>query len=201
MSDRWFSRSARVMEFLMALALAVMAVLVFGNVLLRYGFNSGIAESEDIARLLFVWLSFMGAVVAMGEHAHLGMDTVAKMLPHAGRVGFAIVSHLLMLGALGLLLYGSIQQVVLNHGTLAMGAVAYPLSWLYAAGVFASVGCLLLVAANLLRIVRGKLRDEELVLVQDQEAAVEAELAAHAQDLQIADARHAHGADSGGQRP
>ena len=58
-----------------ALCLAVMVVLVFGNVVLRYGFNSGITISEELSRWLLVWLTFLGAIVAVREHAHLGVDT------------------------------------------------------------------------------------------------------------------------------
>ena len=50
----------RFLEWLIALALAVMVVLVFGNVVLRYGFNSGITVSEEVSRWLFVWLTFWG---------------------------------------------------------------------------------------------------------------------------------------------
>ena len=41
---------------LMASCLGVMAVAVFINVVLRYGFGSGIAASEELSRLLFVWM-------------------------------------------------------------------------------------------------------------------------------------------------
>ena len=51
-----------------------MVVLVFGNVVLRYGFNSGITVSEELSRWLFVWLTFLGAIVALREHGHLGTD-------------------------------------------------------------------------------------------------------------------------------
>lgn len=40
----------RLLDALIALALAVMVVLVFGNVVLRYGFNSGITVSEEVSR-------------------------------------------------------------------------------------------------------------------------------------------------------
>ncbi|WP_157270664.1 TRAP transporter small permease, partial [Azohydromonas aeria] len=49
----------RVLDALIALALAVMVVLVFGNVVLRYAFNSGITVSEEVSRWLFVWLTFL----------------------------------------------------------------------------------------------------------------------------------------------
>lgn len=68
----------------MVAALTAMIVLVFLNVVLRYGFNSGISVSEELSRTLFVWLIFMGAVLAMYDHGHLGVDSLVRRLPHAG---------------------------------------------------------------------------------------------------------------------
>ncbi|MCK6404311.1 MAG: TRAP transporter small permease, partial [Sphaerotilus natans subsp. sulfidivorans] len=42
----------RLLEAVMALLLAAMVVLVFGNVVLRYVFNSGITISEELSRWL-----------------------------------------------------------------------------------------------------------------------------------------------------
>ena len=66
------------LKVLIALFLAIMVVLVFGNVFLRYAFNSGITVSEEVSRWLFVWLTFLGAIVAMREHGHLGVDSLVK---------------------------------------------------------------------------------------------------------------------------
>ena len=54
----------RALKFLVALCLASMVALVFGNVVLRYVFSSGITFSEEFSRWLFVWLTFFGAIVA-----------------------------------------------------------------------------------------------------------------------------------------
>ena len=78
----------RGLEFLIALALAIAVLLVFGNVVLRYGFNSGITVSEEVSRWLFIWGTFMGAIVALREHGHLGMDMVVSRLPDPGAVMF-----------------------------------------------------------------------------------------------------------------
>jgi hypothetical protein len=59
---RFIDGYCRVLAALMALLLATMVVLVFGNVVLRYGFNSGLAFSEEVSRWLFVWLTFMGGL-------------------------------------------------------------------------------------------------------------------------------------------
>ena len=70
----------------MVVSLALMVIMVFGNVVLRYLFNSGITMSEELSRLLFLWLIFVGSVVAMKEHAHLGVDTLVSRLPRGGKV-------------------------------------------------------------------------------------------------------------------
>ncbi len=63
-------RAIRLIENLMAACLAVMALAVFVNVVLRYGFGTGVAASEELSRLLFVWMVFIGAAAAYprGEH-------------------------------------------------------------------------------------------------------------------------------------
>jgi TRAP-type C4-dicarboxylate transport system permease small subunit len=75
----------RAISALAAVALMIMVVLVFGNVVLRYGFNSSITVSEEVSRWLFVWITFMGAVVALREHTHLGTDVLVSRLPPLGK--------------------------------------------------------------------------------------------------------------------
>ena len=84
MLNAFLDRCCRWINLLIALALAVMVAMVFGNVVLRYAFNSGIAISEEVSRWLFVWLTFMGAVVALREHGHLGTDVLVSRLPAGG---------------------------------------------------------------------------------------------------------------------
>ncbi len=91
-----------------------MVVLVFGNVVLRYGFNSGITISEELSRWLLVWLTFLGAIVAVREHAHLGVDSLVRMLPPAGKRICFIINYCLMLFADWLLLAGSWRQTIIN---------------------------------------------------------------------------------------
>ena len=154
MKSRWDTRLTKLMEFVMAMLLAAMAIIVFINVILRYVFSSGINGTEDIARLMFIWLCFLGAVAVMARHEHLTVDILVSRLPPRARRAVAIVAHVLMIFALGMLLYGSWGQMLLNHGTMAMGAVAYPLSWGYAAGVFAGAGCLIYIMRSLMRQLR-----------------------------------------------
>jgi len=163
-----------VLKVLIALCLAVMVVLVFGNVVLRYGFNSGITISEELSRWLFVWMIFLGAIIAMREHGHLGVDSLVIRLPAWGKKLCLVVSQVLMLYATWLLLVGSWEQTVINLDVqapvsgLSMGIV-------YAAGVVFSVGAGLILLHDLYRVLTGQVRDEELVMVKESEEQEEFE--------------------------
>src|ERR1700752_738098 len=98
---------------LSALLLALMVVLVFGNVVLRYAFNSGITISEELSRWLLVWLTFLGAIVALRGHQHLGVDPLVRALPATGKRICFVFSYLLMLYADWLLLEGSWRQTLI----------------------------------------------------------------------------------------
>jgi TRAP-type C4-dicarboxylate transport system permease small subunit len=152
----------------MALLLAAMVVLVFGNVVLRYGFNSGIAISEELSRWLFVWMVFLGAIVGLKEHAHLGVDSLIKALPPLGRKLCYGLSHALMLYASVLLTEGSWKQMVLNSDTTAP-ASGLSVGIFYAAGVmFGAASCLIL-ASELYLLLAGKLGNAELIAISESE--------------------------------
>ena len=59
----------RFLEFLLILLLSAMAIMVFVNVVMRYGFNSGLNISDELSRYFFVWVTFIGAVVAFREQS------------------------------------------------------------------------------------------------------------------------------------
>lgn len=168
--DALVDRLCRAIEFLVALALAVMALLVFGNVVLRYGFNSGITLSEEVSRWLFIWGTFLGAVVALREHAHLGMDMVVGRLPPAGKKACLIAGHVLMLWILGLLFKGSHEQVKINWDVTAPVTGA-SMAIVYASGmVFAALAALMLLV-DLYKLATGRLSPDELVMIQESEEA------------------------------
>lgn len=174
MIDATIERVCRAIDLAVAAALALMVVLVFGNVVLRYAFNSGIAVSEEVARWLFVWLCFMGALVAMKEGAHLGTDMLVSRLPVAGKKACMVLGHLLMLYVTWLFLVGSWQQARLNHD-MAAPVTGAPMSIFYASGVVFSVCAGVLLLLQLARLLTGRLRESELVMVKESEEQAELE--------------------------
>jgi TRAP-type C4-dicarboxylate transport system permease small subunit len=159
----------RVLRAFIAACLAVMVVLVFGNVVLRYAFNSGITVSEELSRWVFVWLTFMGAVVALRDHAHLGMDSVVSRLPAWGKKACFIASNVLMLYCVYLFFVGSWEQAVINIGNMAP-ATGLSTGWFYySVGVLFSAMAALLLLRNVWQAISGKLAEHDLIQVRESE--------------------------------
>jgi len=156
--DRWIERYCRLLEALIALALAVMVVLVFGNVVLRYAFNTSIVVSEELSRWLFVWVTFLGAVVALQQRAHLGTNIVVGRLPPALRRVCAVMAQVLMLWVTWLLLVGSISLTRINLEVEAP-VTGMSVGWFYGAGIAFAVPALLLLARDLWLALHGRLGD------------------------------------------
>ena len=161
-------RYCRLVEWMIGVALAAMVVLVFGNVVLRYAFNSGITVSEEVSRWLFVWMTFLGAVVAMKEHAHLGTDALVSRLGVAGKKACLVLGHVMMLYATWLIFSGSLAQTRINWDVQAP-VTGVSVALFYAAGMVFAVSAAVLLARELLRAVTGQTSEQDLVTVRDSE--------------------------------
>ena len=168
LADRWLGRYTRALDMLSGLCLAIMVVLVFGNVVLRYTMNSGITVSEELSRWLFVWLTFMGAVVALREHGHLGTDVLVSRLPAVGKKVCLVLAQVAMLYVSWLLLKGSWAQMVINADTEAPVTGA-SVGIFYASGVLMGGSAIAILLRDLLRTLLVPLSDNELVMVQESE--------------------------------
>ena len=160
----------RLIEWLLIVLLGVMVLLVFGNVVLRYGFNSGIVFSEEVSRFVFMWLTLLGALVAMHDGAHLGMNSVIAALPVWGRRVARFASDTLMLGCCALLAHGTWKQVSLamdDHSPVT----GVPMGRVFSGLLVTSVGIGLLLLQSLWRQLSGRMPAAELTA--DHQAQVE----------------------------
>ncbi len=163
-------RCCRVLEAAIAFCLALMVVLVFGNVFLRYAMNSGITLSEELSRWAFVWMTFLGAIVALKEHGHLGTDMLVSRLGPFGKKICLAASYILMLFACWLLFKGAYDQALINLDSTS-AVMEASMAWLYAPGIlFAVLGGLILLV-EFIRLLTGQVRDEDLVMIQESEEA------------------------------
>jgi TRAP-type C4-dicarboxylate transport system permease small subunit len=158
----------RAMNGIIVISMVLMVIMVFGNVVLRYVFNSGITISEELARFCFLWLIFVGSVVVMREGGHLGVDTVIARLPRVGKIACVLASNVLILWVCYLFFVGSWRQTVVGWGTL-MPATGIPMAFHYATGLVMGVGVGLIVLNNTWKILSGRATDAELIQVTESE--------------------------------
>jgi TRAP-type C4-dicarboxylate transport system permease small subunit len=166
--DTILRRYCRLLDGLIAACLAAMVVLVFGNVVLRYAFNSGIAVSEELSRWLFVWLTFMGGVVGLRQHTHLGTDMLVGRLGPIGKKACLVVAYALMLLMCWMLFNGSLEQTKINWDVTAPSSGA-SMAWFYSVGLVFSVSAALVLLADLYRLLTGQASEADLVIVREEQ--------------------------------
>ncbi len=158
----------RLLEVVLVVAMAVMVVLVFGNVVLRYGFNSGITVSEELSRWAFVWMTFLGAIVAVREGGHLGTDMLVSRLGKTGKKICLALAESLMIYCCWLIYQGSLAQTRINLEVEAP-VTSWSMGWVYGVGVVFAVSAALFHLHKLVRLLMGRLSNAELVGVQESE--------------------------------
>jgi len=158
----------RQLENLLILAFVVMIAMVFGNVVLRYLFNSGITMSDEASRMIFVWLTFGGAFLVALEGGHLGMTAIVQMLGLRGRWLARLVAESLSLFCMGLLVFGCWQQSSLNMANLSP-VMGVPTAIFYIAGLACGLGIGAINLVTLIRLLMGRVPPGELVIGAESE--------------------------------
>jgi TRAP-type C4-dicarboxylate transport system permease small subunit len=164
----------KLLEFLVVVCLVAMVFMVFGNVVLRYGFNSGIDVSDELSRYCFIWLTYLGAMIAMREGGHLGVDTLIQHLPLLGKKVCLFLSEALMLFCNGLFFLGTWKMHELQV-TNVSPVLGLSMIWIFGIGYLVSVVMGLINLQVIYRLLSGQLSEDELVQVQEAEGLADAE--------------------------
>lgn len=151
----------RVLNIVIALLLAAMVLMVFGNVVLRYAFNSGLSWSEEMSRFCFVWLTFIGTVVTYREHSHLGVETLVIRLDRRGRQVCLFLTNVLVLICASIFFWGTWQQAGIN-ASMSSPVTRISMIWIFGIGFVAAGGIGLIALLRIFAQLRGKLTDQEL---------------------------------------
>ncbi|MBP2672295.1 MAG: TRAP-type C4-dicarboxylate transport system, small permease component [candidate division NC10 bacterium] len=106
----------RVVGGVLALILGVMTILVFASVVLRYVMNSPVTWSEELASLLFAWITFVGAFVGFRSRSHIAIDTLVVFLPRTARRAIGRMADVVVLCVLGLFVWQGVRLCVTTWG-------------------------------------------------------------------------------------
>lgn len=145
----------------MVALLTGMALMVFVNVVLRYGFNTGIAISEEMSRFFFIWLTFIGAVVTFHENGHLGVETLVQIFGRRGRVICMGLTNALILFCCAVLFWGTWLQMPIN-ATMRAPVSGLPMISVFGVSFFTATGIGLIAAYRLFLIITGRVSEAEI---------------------------------------
>lgn len=147
--------------FLLVILLAGMAVMVFLNVVLRYGANSGLNVSEELSRYFFVWVTFIGAVMTFRENSHLGIESFVALLSRRGRLVCIVLTNLIIMVVSAIFFWGTWKQFDIN-ASMHAPVTGITMIWVYGVGMFTGGGMFLIALERFLRSITGRITEEEL---------------------------------------
>lgn len=150
-------------EKVVAICTGLLLLVVACNVFARYILKIGLTWAEEFSLILFVWVVFLGAYLALRKKSHLALTLIIKKLPQSLAKISRIVILVLVILLLLTIFIGGISfvksAIVLGQRTPLLGISA---GWGYAS-IPASAGLMLL------EIVRVLLRKEHIITVEDDE--------------------------------
>ncbi len=118
-------------DFILAMILAAMTIIVFTQVFFRYVLNSPLSWPEEVARLMIVWLTFLGGYMALREKKHIGFNLLVKKLSPQVQQIIIIVGKVLIIVFLlvmikeGVLFVRKFANVPMPYTQFPIGKVAY----------------------------------------------------------------------------
>jgi TRAP-type C4-dicarboxylate transport system permease small subunit len=163
---KFFDTLFKGVEILIAVLLASMIIILFMNVVLRYVFSKGFAWSEEIARLCFIYLVYLGSIGAMRDNRHLLIETVLVRIPPLAQKVLYAVLQAVIIWLMYILTAGSWSLAAQNFNNRWV-VTQFPSFLVWGVGVLTGVSIIIIALANLFRLIILKLSVEELIKIYD----------------------------------
>ncbi len=128
--------------------LSILIITVFAAAVLRF-FGIDMSMSTDIAQLVFAWVSFIGADLAMRKNKHMGVDMLTKKFPSQVQDIIWIFNYILIFVFLAVVTFYGADLCVRNA---ARKYQTLYISYSYAT-VSCPIGCFLMAITSLKRVV------------------------------------------------
>ena len=147
--------SERIVQFTLVGMVGVMTVIIILQVFMRYLFLFSLSWSEEVARYLMIWVSFLGASLALKYGFHIGVEFVINRIPKKMRGWINLTAKL---GVLLFLIYFTIGGFRLSWAVRDQDSPALLFSMAYAylsapvGGVFMIIQLLSLLVEDCVKV-------------------------------------------------
>lgn len=140
------------------LGLSAMFLILLAQVIMRYVFSRPLTWSEEAARFIFVYVSFIGISYAYRQKGHIRMEVVVNLFPQAVRRGLEVLINLGTIAMFCYMIPFSFRFIGIQAGVKAT-ATHIPMSIVYTAlPLGMALSCVRLLISSL-RIVWGEEED------------------------------------------
>lgn len=132
MFERLNDRLLAICKGLITAIVAVLAVILISAVFYRFVLDNAISWSEEGSKYLMVWLTFLGAPIALRHAAHINIDLLVKLFPPRGRQTFYLVINLIIIATMGVMLVKGWAFAELGARQVA-SSFNFSMVWMYVA--------------------------------------------------------------------
>lgn len=101
-------------KLLLTVLVTALCIVVFGNVISRYFLHFALAWSDEAARFLFIWVTFLGAILANAKNEHMNLDIVIQKVPAKLGKTILILANIVVLVILAFVLKGGTTITIEN---------------------------------------------------------------------------------------
>jgi len=150
----------RMLEWIVILIVALLVADVLWGVFSRFVLRAPSRWTEEVATILLVWLSLLGAAVAFGRREHLGVDYLVTKLDRDAQKLMALVVQLIVVAfAASIMIYGGVQQVVATLRAEQLSpALQLPWGYVYLAVPISGVFIVLFAVEQMIELMAGRVK-------------------------------------------
>lgn len=141
------------LEYFCGLLLAILAAIVFANVLMRYFFNAPIVGVDEVALFILAWVAYTGALIAVKRNRHYSISLVVDFFPRRLRAVAEIVTQLIVLVILAITIYYS-YRVNMTLRFQRSPALGIPTYFAYATLPITGAGMFIFVVFHIIELAR-----------------------------------------------
>jgi len=128
--------SQKSFKMIPCMLLALMAVTVFIGVVFRYVFHSPLSFPEELAKLAFTWVVFLGAALVSAKREHIVIETLIDLFPGKVKAAVGLIVRMLTIAFMGVIaivgthyMFGAIKETsAAMEISMAWWALPVPIS-------------------------------------------------------------------------
>lgn len=135
-------------EIVLVIMFALMVLVIFGQVIMRYVFNNSLSWSEELGKFLFVWISWIGISIGAKRKEHIKITMFVDKCSPKNALICEILSEIIVFGICAVTAYYGIELVI-SQAHINFAGIKISMSWGYLAVV---IGCAVMMLRNLIII-------------------------------------------------